>query len=134
MTASKSIAIICASKYGFTLLCSLAIFKKLADVGVYVSLNNLAEETPDLNKYDTVILGGPIHNGKFFRPLNKFIQNNVEQLLTKQLAVFITCIDEERVEDYYKSALPEAVYLNTFYKTCLGGMLQFNKLHPIEKR
>lgn len=130
MTASKNIAIVYASKYGFTEICTKKLIEQLT---VRVDVFNISENKPDLSKYDTIILGGPIHNGKFYKPLHRYIQEHISELSTKRIACFITCLDIARIDDYFKTALPEILYESLFVKACFGGALYFDKLHPFER-
>jgi len=66
-------------------------FKAEADI---INLKEI--KNPDISKYDTVILGASIYMGKIQKRMRKFIEENMNELLKKNIALFIMAGQKKR--------------------------------------
>ncbi|MFW5711410.1 MAG: flavodoxin domain-containing protein [Spirochaetota bacterium] len=86
-------------------------------------LNLRRQTAPALNEYDRLIIGGSILAGSVPKALKKFIQENSNVILSKRLGLFLCCLMEKDVEQYFRSNFPEPLYSHAADKRWLGGEL-----------
>ena len=100
-----NILIAYTSKNGVAKKCAEMLKNELKD---YVSseLVDLTLQTPSLDKYDAVVLGGSIRMARFNKKLRAFIKNNKEKLASLPCAVYICCGLPHRYEEYAEITLP----------------------------
>lgn len=94
---------------------------------------NLTEDTPTIDQYDALIIGGAIRMGKLPKEIISFIENNYQSLLKKKLGLFICC---GIIEDTQKTL--ESVYspeLRNHAETVkgFGGEINTKNLKGMEK-
>jgi len=76
-----STLIVYASSHGCTEKCAQKVSDQLASKSY---LLNLKRSNPDdLNRYDTILIGGSIHVGKMQKAVKKFCENHLDGLLQK---------------------------------------------------
>ena len=86
-------------------------------------LNLRRQTAPSLHEYDQLIIGGSILAGSVPKALKKFIEENSDTILTKRLGLFLCCLMEKDVEQYFRSNFPEPIYSHAAEKRWLGGEL-----------
>jgi len=79
-----------AGKTGTTEKCAKRLCEKLTNATT-VDLNL---QTPDIDQFDTVIVGGAIRMGQLHKKAKKFIEQNAVRLQTKKTAYFLCCGSE----------------------------------------
>lgn len=124
-----NILIAYAGKTGTTEKCAKILEEKLENV----TISDLVCETPDINGYDIVIVGGSIRIGMIHPKAKQFINNNKEILLNKKVAYYICCGFSGECEKYFKEnidneLLDRSVIYNTF-----GGEMDMEKQKGMEK-
>jgi menaquinone-dependent protoporphyrinogen oxidase len=98
------------------------------------SLINLAENPkPDLNLYETVIIGGSIHVGHIQKEIADFCHTNQDILLTKHLGLFICFMEKEKGQLEFNMAFPEMLRKHAKAQGLFGGELLFEKMNFIER-
>lgn len=112
------------SKSGCTAKCAQLLAK---DLGQDVTLVNLAERTPDLAKYDGVILGAPIYAGNLPSKAKTFHTDNLEQLKQKKLGLFICCGQVEKGTEQLETAYPEELSNHASVQASFGGAINLEK-------
>jgi menaquinone-dependent protoporphyrinogen oxidase len=128
----KSI-IIYTTKYGCT---EKAVNLLRSKLPLDVKCFNLEKDgVPNLSLFDTVILGGPIYVGKLQKSLCLFIQNHLEELKARRLALFVCAGEEDAVksEEQLAAAFSQELFQHAFAWEAFGGELQINKISFIEK-
>ncbi|MCK9524664.1 MAG: flavodoxin domain-containing protein [Limnochordia bacterium] len=86
-----------ASKFGCTEKCAMLLKEKLS--GADVTVVDLARGLPsDLQRFDTIVIGGPIYAGNLEAPVKRFCEENADTLRTKKLALFLCCGNGEQFE------------------------------------
>lgn len=125
--------IIYATRYGCTEKAVKLLQRKIP--GGTESVNIGKEKAPDLSLYDTVILGGPIYVGKTLKVLTDFMQQNLEALKKKKLALFLCAgeQDPQKKEALLTGAFPEELYKIAFMREIFGGELNWEKLDFMTK-
>lgn len=94
------------------------------------TVNVAREKAPDLSLFDTVILGGPIYIGKMHKVLSVYMQQNLEVLKSKRLALFVCAGEQDPVlrDKQLAFAFPEELYSCAIMRETFGGELRLDKL------
>lgn len=125
-------AIIYATKHGCSEKCAQALALELTS-DIYVT-NLETTGKIDLIQFDTVIIGGSIHAGTINRKLKKFMDSNIETLLTKKLGLFLCCMFEgDKALEQFRHAFPESMRNKALAHGLFGGEFDFDKMNFIEK-
>lgn len=104
-------------------------------LGETVSLSNLKKDTKHkLEQFERIIIGGSIHAGQIQKRVKTFCTNNLEELKTKELGLFICCMEEgEKAQKQLQYAFPEELHKAAKASAFLGGEFDFNKMNFFEK-
>ncbi|MEH7353549.1 flavodoxin domain-containing protein [Neobacillus drentensis] len=105
-------------------------------VGEVLSVDLKREKTIfDVKDFDTVIIGGSIHAGQIQRRIKKFIQNHHEELLEKELGLFLVCMrDGEMAIDQFNNAFPQELRKNSVVMGLFGGEFLVSKMNFFERQ
>jgi menaquinone-dependent protoporphyrinogen oxidase len=120
------------TKYGCAEKCAIELSKELNDK---VDIVNLKENNNiDLAKYDNVIIGGSAYIGKIQKEVTEFITLNVNELMKKEIGLFICgmqegdLIEKEIADNFPVELLKKAKSVKHF-----GGEFTFKKMNFMEK-
>ncbi len=116
--------------------CTENVSRDLAlKLGGKVELCNLkGNRNPDFSGFDRLIIGGSIHAGSIQKRLYQFCEKNSEQLIQKELGLFICCMyKDEKATQQLTEAFPEKLHQYAKAEGLLGGELNFEKMKRIEK-
>lgn len=120
--------IVFASNHGAVEKCARELFRQL-DGKVDICNLNLREYTPDLTKYDSIIIGGSIHSGEIQEVIAEFCDNNLNTLATKRLGLFISCLySGEKALKQLDNAFPEKLSRVAVARDYFGGKVDKMKL------
>jgi menaquinone-dependent protoporphyrinogen oxidase len=123
--------IVYASKYGCSENCANLLAKEL---GGKVELYNLkGKQDIDLNKYDTIIIGGSIYVGKIQKTVTEFYINNLATLLKKSIGLYICGMQTEESAAALERNFPPELVKAAIVKEYFGGEFNFEKMNFIEK-
>ncbi|KNF08988.1 flavodoxin [Gottschalkia purinilytica] len=124
--------IIFSSKYGSTKKCAELIMKDLKGKVNMINLKN--QKCKNVDNYDTVLICGAIYAGKLHSEVRKFVEDNKECLLEKNLGLFICCKEEkEKALEYMKYNIPDLIIQKAFIKEHLGHEINLEKMNFLEK-
>lgn len=129
----NKIAIIYASKHGTTEKVAQRLAAKLDGDVSLISLKQ--NKNPNIDSYDTVILGTAIYAGTPQKVMTVFCQRNESELLKKTIGLFICGMQpgaetrEKEIIDAYSEVLRQHAKASAF----LGGEFLFEKLNFFEK-
>lgn len=85
--------IIYASTYGYT---EEMVNKMINESNhQFDSINILKNKNIDLTKYENIVIGSCIYVGQINKELKKFLSNNHEVLMHKNIGLFLACAFEE---------------------------------------
>ncbi len=100
-----------------------------------VSLVNLeSDEIPQLDDFQTIILGGSIRIGSIQKRMKKFCEKNLEELLKKKIGLYICCMFEgDTATGQLNGAYPEVLRDHATATGLFGGELEFGKMNVFEK-
>lgn len=125
-------AIIFATNHGCTDKCA----RNLADnIGLDINLFNIEiAPNPDLENFETIIIGGSIHMGSINKKIKKFIDKNATALFKKKLGLFICCMyDGDKAIEQFNDAFPEDLRNKAVTHGFFGGEFNFDKMNFFEK-
>lgn len=122
--------------YSTTLGCTEQCASKLkADMGEGVEMVRISSRRRfNLQNYDTIIIGGSIHEGMIQRSVYRFCENNLDILLKKQVGLFVCCMDSEANEkELIKRAFPKSLVDHALASGFFGGELNIKKMNLLQK-
>ena len=119
------------SRTGASKFCAEVIAKEL-EQKAEIDLFDLEENTPTLEGYDAVILGGPVRLGAFPKALRKFIKKNNSELSAIPSAVYFCCGISRNAEEYGETLIPRR-FEATLGVHHFGGDLKPQKAKGFDK-
>lgn len=124
--------IIYSSKYGTTEKCSNVLKDKLE--GEVAAINIKKDSIPEIDSFDTIIIGSSVYMGKISKKINEFVVKNLGQLKGKKVALFLCCMAEGADgEKQINTVYPQELVDNAIDKELLGGEFLFSKMNFFEK-
>lgn len=104
-------------------------------LGENITLVNLKKDSnPELKKYERVIIGGSIHAGQIQKRVKTFCTQNITELKSKELGLFICCMEEgEKAQLQFSEAYPSELQESAKATACFGGEFNFDKMNFFEK-
>ena len=129
----KSLIVYCSS-HGTTEKVVRLLSENL--VGEVVSVDLKRDKTAiDLAAYDAVIIGGSIHAGMIQRSIKKFIQTFQDELVEKELGLFLVCMREgELAVQEFNNAFPHDLRKNSVALGLFGGEFLVSKMNFFERQ
>ena len=124
-----NILIAYASKSGTTETC-VHILEN--DFNGHATLVDLTQTDPLLDTYDTILIGGPIRYGRLHSSVKKFMNNHLEELKQKEIALFICCGFAEDAEQHFQNNFPKELLEHAKVIECFGGEIRRQALGMIE--
>ncbi|MBI9036495.1 MAG: flavodoxin [Bacteroidales bacterium] len=126
-------AIIYMSKHGSTEKMVEMLKVRLINSDIDV-INLKKQKSPDISKYENIIIGGSIHVGKIQNRITKLIEKNINILLNKKVALFLCCMyeNEKRIEQFNNS-FPENLRNHSSANGLFGGEFVFEKMNFLER-
>ena len=120
-----------ATKHGVTEKCAKELQKRIPGGA---ELCNLKDGSPDLSRYDTVILGSSVYAGMPRRQVKAFAAKNAESLSKKKLGLFLCCMaDGEQAEKQMDAAFTPALRKVSRAQGVLCGGFNTSHMNFIEK-
>ncbi len=89
--------------------------------------------SPDLTDFQTIIIGGSIHMGQIQAGVKRFCEENKDELLTKQLGLFLCFMNRDLGQEEFENAYPKELRNHAKAHGLFGGELLFEKMNFIEK-
>ena len=121
------------SKHGTTEKIAELLKTKLDSYQTHI-FNLKQTKSIELEKFDTIIIGGSIHVGSIPKKLRHFIANNMTILLKKRIALFLVCMEKnEKRDEQFNNAFPSELREISIANGLLGGEFCFDKMNFIEK-
>lgn len=118
--------ILFTTRHGFTEKCVKLLQPQLTGNTTIVNLNNQA--APNLDAFDTVILGGSLYAGSTQKALRRFAVEHLDTLLKKRVLLFLCCGTEA-----FQANFPEKLVQHAVMKSVLGAELTMAKLGFFER-
>lgn len=125
--------IIYATLHGTTEKCAFKLAKILHGNIKTINLSNL--ENIELEKYSNVIIGGSIHVGHPNPRILKFCNENLNELLKKNIGLFLCFMEKfTKGDEYLHKSFPLMLIQHAKATGFFGGELIFPKLSAFEKK
>lgn len=100
-----------------------------------VTLVNLKKNgNPELEPFDTVIIGGSIHMGKIQSRVRKFIEKNLGELLKKSVGLYVSCMEENNAQQQFDNAFPDELRRHATAQGIFGGAFNFERMNFLERK
>jgi menaquinone-dependent protoporphyrinogen oxidase len=123
--------ILYATRHGAAKEAAAFLSARLGDVEVLEIGRDLAV---DLDRYDTVVVGGSIHAGSVQRAVKRLLAESAEVLLSKRLGLYLCCLYEgATAKEQLEGAFPEALRDHAAALGLFGGRLDFDKMSDFER-
>ena len=120
-----------ATKHGVTEKCAKALKTSLAGGA---DLVNLKDRTPNLAKYDAVILGASVYAGVPRKQIKAFVAQHAQVLKKKKLGLFLCCqADGEQAEKQMDAAFTPELRREATAQGVLGNGFQVDTMNFLEK-
>ena len=121
------------TKHGCTEKAAEMLNEHLGGAAELVDLKR--QKSPDLSRYDTVIVGGSIHAGKMQKDVRKYLERNTEALLTKRLGLYLCCMEEgDTARKQFDEAFPVELRRHAAATGLFGGEFDFERMNFIERK
>ena len=114
-------AIIYASKSGAARECAELLASKLPECTVH----DLKKEIPDIGNAEMVIIGSGVRMGRTYGIVRKFINKNLEKLLTKKTALYLCNADPKAYDEAVEKNFPSQLLINSLCVKSFGGKMPF---------
>ena len=123
--------IVYATKYGCAEKCGKILAEKLSGA---VDLCNLKETKDiDLDPYGKIIIGGSIYAGKVQKEVTRFCLDHGEELLKKNLGLFICGMLQDKAEEELEHAFGPELIKHALVHEFLGGEFRFKRMNFVER-
>jgi len=124
--------IVYGSKHGATEKCSNALKNKLN--GEVIIINIKKDVVPDINSFDSIVIGGSIYAGRIQKQITEFCLKNASILKDKKIGIFVCCMSEgEKAISQLNSCFPNELVSRAIAKGHFGGGFTFSKMNFFEK-
>ncbi|WP_438491475.1 flavodoxin domain-containing protein [Paenibacillus sp. IHBB 3054] len=98
-----SLVVLYATKSGATEQCAKILSEELS----HCTLCNIDSGKPNLEEFDSVILGAGVRDGKLYKPIRDFIKKNQTELLKKRVGYYICNEKPKKTEEIIEANFPE---------------------------
>lgn len=120
------------SKHGSTEDCAKRLERAVTGEVSVINLNK--DKALSIKDYDNVIFGGSVYGGMVSRKLKKFIADNEEALLQKNIGIYICCMsDKEKINAQFEQNFSKKLLDKAVAKSNFGGEFHFARMNFIEK-
>lgn len=117
-----------AGKSGTTEKCAKLLGERLPGAKTV----NLNSETPQVEAYDAVIVGGSIRAGQLHKKAKQFINQNEQSLKQKKTAYFICCGFADSAPTLFQNNIPKELLEKAVAYECFGGEMNLDSLHGFD--
>lgn len=123
--------IIYASTYGYT----EEMVKKMVNESnqEFDSINILKNKNIDLVHYENIVIGSCIYVGQINKELKKFVSNNHDELMRKNIGLFLACAFEDQFQTHLVNNFAQDMIDHSKIQVNLGGKLQKDKMNFAHK-
>ncbi len=121
------------TRHGFTQRCVEMLQQEVPELEAW-AINTPHSQSPELDKYEQLILGGPVYFGRYSRRLVQFVQKHQALLKSKVCRFFVVGLSPRAAaQEYVKTALGPDWEAQLGQLIFFGGAIQWEKLTWWEK-
>lgn len=88
---------------------------------------------PHLEGYENVIIGASVHGGDIQSAIKKYLSKKEDELLRKNLGLFLCYMDFENGEEEFNEVYPYLLREHAIAKGLFGGEFRLDKMDFFEK-
>lgn len=127
----KKRLILYASKYKTTQQCAELLADKFYE---HVKLCSIADvQSVSLEDYDQVILGAGVYESLISKKLARWVKTNQDQLLLKEVGIFLCAYHDEQCNHYMKMNFPIEILEHAKIKMCFGAQLDYSTMTLLDR-
>ncbi|MDR5658955.1 flavodoxin domain-containing protein [Serpentinicella sp. ANB-PHB4] len=125
--------ILYGTKYGCTEKIAKTLSEKLkGEVEIFNLINNF--DVSNLEKYDAIVIGGPVYVGMINKEVSLFASKHEDILKEKKLGLFISCMgDEDMVKTQLNKAFPDILLEKAVAIENFGGAFRLKKMKFMDR-
>ena len=130
--------VIYGTRWGGTVKIAEKIGSALNDEGYIADVFNAKKKPQNVDQYDLVIIGSGIRADKWTKEALNFIEKNIELLMTKKTALFVSCQmadggkeSQDKANKIYLERTAVQYGLKPVKFGLFGGFLDFSKSHGL---
>lgn len=113
--------ILYSTKSGASRECAELLATKIMDC----SICDIAKSTPDIESFDTLIVGSGVRMGKIYKPAKNFIDKNIDVLLSKNTAFYLCNSYPDTLQKAIDNNIPQKIIDGAICIKSLGGKPPF---------
>ncbi|OMD97074.1 MULTISPECIES: flavodoxin domain-containing protein [Paenibacillus] len=98
-----AVLILYATKSGATEQCAKVLSEELPQSKIC----NIELEKPDIEAFDSIILGAGVRDEKIYKAIRDFIKKNKDELLTKKMGYYICNEKPKKTEELIEKNFPD---------------------------
>lgn len=122
-----SILILYATKTGATKECAELLSQK-----INCTICSIEQSIPNLENYDTVILGTGVRMGKLYKPIKNYMKQHLDILVKKRIAVFICNAYPDTFQKVIEKNLPIELVKQAVCIKSFGGKVPFSNRQNVD--
>ena len=130
--------VIYGTRWGGTVNIAEKIGSVLTDEGYSVDVFDAKKNPQKVDQYDLFIIGSGIRADKWTREVLNFIEKNVNLLMSKKIALFVSCQmadgkkeAQDKAKEIYLERIASQYSLKPVSFGLFGGFLDFSKSHGL---
>ena len=126
-------AIIYYSKHGTTKRVAEMLASKLTVEKTFIDLKT--HKSPNIEKYDSIILGCPVYAGNPSKKMKNFCMQNIEHLKSKPIGLYVCGMEKDGIkqQEELERAYPLELTEKAKTKKFLGGEFLFENMNFFER-
>lgn len=109
--------ILYATKSGASRECAELLTLKISNS----TICDMTARTPDIKDFDTIVVGSGVRMGRFYRPAKKFINKNMDALLSKRTAFYLCNGSPDTLQKVIEKNIPKALIDHAVCIESFGG-------------
>ena len=113
--------ILYSTKSGASRECAELLATKIEDCSVC----DIRKSTPDIESYDTLIVGSGVRMGKIYKPTKNFIDKNTDILLSKNTAFYLCNSYSDTLQKVIENNIPKKLVDTAICIKSFGGKPPF---------
>jgi menaquinone-dependent protoporphyrinogen oxidase len=98
-----------------------------------ITINLERDAVPDLDRFETIIIGGSVHMGQIQKRIRMFCDNHKQELLKHHLGLFLCFMNKEQSLKEFDNAYSAELREHSSANGLFGGELLFDKMNFMEK-
>lgn len=122
-----SILVLYATKTGATKECAELLSQK-----INCTICSIEQSIPNLENYDTVILGTGVRMGKLYKPIKNYMKQHLDILVKKRIAVFICNAYPDTFQKVIEKNLPIELVKQAVCIKSFGGKVPFSNRQNVD--